>query len=147
MKRNINLFAAGAILALALTSCFGGGGVTVNSEKTQLYVGVYEGGLVENGDKGLLCDEVDQWLQDSARKSGDCEIIHNAEKGYYIVYYVGDGLLKWQSSANETLVNNACEEEYKTFEEKYEISDFSKKAIQLIKEVDMSYVAETTAAQ
>lgn len=108
--------------------------------------GTYEGGLVENGDKGLLCDEVDEWLNDSARKAGDCEMIHNAEKGYYVVYYVGDGQLKWQSTANENLVSNACEDEYKTFEEKYKVSDFNTKAVQLIKEVDMSYVAETTAA-
>lgn len=107
--------------------------------------GRYEGGLLENADKGVLCDEVDEWLNDSERKAGDCEIIHNEEKGYYVVYFVGDGDLKWQASANSYLVNDACEKEYDAFAEKYAVSDIDKKVSKLIKEVDMSYVADTSA--
>lgn len=69
MKRNINLFATGAILALALTSCFGGGGVTVNSEKTQLYVGVYEGGL-ESGSYYKIAQEFEAKYADVSFEEG-----------------------------------------------------------------------------
>ena len=107
--------------------------------------GKYEGGLVENGDKGVLCDAVDEWLNDSARKAGDCEIIEDGENGYYIVYFVGNGDLKWQNTADNGLISAKYDEELATLKEKYEVSK-SLKAIKIVKEVDLSGLAETTAS-
>lgn len=109
--------------------------------------GNYEGGLVEDADKGVLCDEVDEWLNDSARKAGDCDIIHSDAKGYYLVYFVGDGMQKWQASANSSLIGNAYDAEYAELEKQYsENFKTDDAACRLVKEVDLSGAAETTAA-
>lgn len=84
------------------------------------------GGLVENLNKGSLGDAGDAWLYDSARKAGDCEIIEVEDQGYYLVYYIGDGDIKWQSDANNALVQNAYNEDYAKLEEKYVVKTVSK---------------------
>ncbi len=106
--------------------------------------GSYEGGLVENADRGVLCDEVDEWLGDSARKAGDCEIIHSEEKGYYVVYFVGAGDQKWQKTANDSLISDAFNTEYEELAKKHDVKVYSAKT-KLISVVDLSSAADTSA--
>lgn len=108
--------------------------------------GAYEGGLVENADKGAISDEADEWFYSADRKAGDCEIIEVKDKGYYVLYYVGDGMKKWQATANSNLISDAVQADYDELEKNTNVSDVSSKVANLITEVDMSYVADTTSA-
>ena len=51
-----------------------------------------KGGLYENVYKGQFVSEFDSWLYDSARKTGDTDIVYNdSTVGYHLVYFVGNG--------------------------------------------------------
>lgn len=99
--------------------------------------GNYEVGLRENADKGAIDTAVDEWLYNSERKNGDVEIIEVSGKGYYIVYYVGDGDIKWQANADSSLKNNKYSEEYDALAHKYVVSQHSK-GMKMISVVDLS---------
>lgn len=75
----------------------------------------------EDSDKGAVSDEVDQWLYDSERKAGDCAVV-TGEKGSYVVYYSGDGDIKWQAQANNSLMNDQYEEDYEALEKKHTVT-------------------------
>ncbi len=107
--------------------------------------GNYEGGLVEKADKGVIGDEVDAWLYDSARKAGDCEVIGVADKGYYVVYYCGDDMMKWQATADNGLLSADYEKDFKALEEKFAVT-VNTDATKYVKEVDLSSAADTSAA-
>lgn len=84
------------------------------------------GGLYENqgrGDAGI--DELDAWLFSDERKAGDYSQFSNGESDTsevtYIVYYVGDGLVKWQRDVDNDLTNEAYDADYEKLEEKYTI--------------------------
>lgn len=47
------------------------------------------GGLYENVYKGQMVTEFEDWCFDSARKTGDCEIIETTY-GYHVMYFVGE---------------------------------------------------------
>ncbi len=47
------------------------------------------GGLYENVYKGQMVTEFEEWCFDSARKTGDCEIIETTY-GYHVMYFVGE---------------------------------------------------------
>ncbi len=47
------------------------------------------GGLYENVYKGQMVTEFEDWCFDSARKTGDCEIIETTY-GYHLMYFVGE---------------------------------------------------------
>lgn len=106
--------------------------------------GRYEGGLRENADKGAISDEVDKWLYDSDRKAGDCEMITVDGKGYYLVYYVGSGDIKWQSTADASLKNNKYGEEYEELAAKYTVSEHSK-GMKMIDVVDLSNASSSSS--
>lgn len=108
--------------------------------------GKYEGGLIENADKGAIsgADAVDQWVFSSDRKSGDCEIIHVDGKGYYIVYYSEGGLLKWQNTANTSLTTERYQEDLSDMSDKFAV-DFSEKGLDFVKEVSLASKTTTSA--
>lgn len=108
--------------------------------------GNYEGGLVEGFDKGALGDEVDAWLYDSARVAGDCTVISVAEKGSYMIYYVGEGDIKWQAQANVALQEKQYSEDYEALQEKYPCQTYSK-GINLVSEVVLPATEDTQSAQ
>lgn len=60
------------------------------------------GGLYENIAKGEMVSEFDEWCYYSGRKSGDSAVI-KTDYGYHIMYYVGDGLKKWQADATDDM--------------------------------------------
>lgn len=92
------------------------------------------GGLAEGVDKGAIGDSVDAWLYDSARKAGDCELIQVADKGTYLIYYLGDGDIKWQAQADNALINDKYTEEYGALEDKYMVKTVAK-GLELVSEV------------
>ena len=93
-----------------------------------------EGGTKrEDSDKGAVCDEVDEWLYDSARKEGDCAVV-TGTKGSYVVYYAGDGDIKWQAQANNSLMSEKYDEEYSALAEKYTVT-ISKNGVGKISEI------------
>ncbi len=108
--------------------------------------GNYEGGLVEGFDKGALGDDVDAWLYDSARVAGDCTVVDVAEKGSYMIYYVGEGDTKWQAQANLALQEKQYSEDYEALSEKYPCTALSK-GINLVSEVVLPNTQDTQNAQ
>ena len=108
--------------------------------------GKYEGGLIENADKGAIsgADAVDQWVFSADRKAGDCEIIHVDGKGYYIVYYSEGGLLKWQNTANTSLTTERYQEDLSDMSDKFAV-DFSEKGLDFVKEVSLASKTTTSA--
>ncbi len=69
------------------------------------------GGLYEGVYPGQFVSEYDEWLFDSARKSGDVEIIRhedaepttNSYFGYHVVYYVGENDPVWKLTVVDAL--------------------------------------------
>ena len=49
-----------------------------------------------------MVSEFDEWCYYSGRKSGDSAVI-KTDYGYHIMYYVGDGLKKWQADATDDM--------------------------------------------
>lgn len=103
----------------------------------------YEGGLVEGFDKGALGDEVDAWLYDSARVAGDCTVITVADKGSYMIYYVGDGETKWQAQADSALKEKQYSEDYEALKEQYPCKSLSK-GLNLVSEVVLPDTTQDT---
>lgn len=69
------------------------------------------GGLYEGIAQGNFVSEFDSWMFDSARASGDVDLIQhvageddsNVYYGYHIVYYVGKGNPTWMNTADSAL--------------------------------------------
>ena len=81
----------------------------------------YRGGLVENVDKGAIGDEVDAWLYDSQRSFGDSQVITVDGKGSYLIYYIGNGDVKWQHQAKNALTNDRYTLEYAGLEKEHAV--------------------------
>jgi len=64
----------------------------------------YNGGLYENITDGAMVGEFNDWCFDSSRKYGDVGLIET-DYGWHIMYFVGDGLNEWQTSASENLIS------------------------------------------
>lgn len=58
--------------------------------------------------KGNLDTKIDNWLYDNVRKSGDITVIENGSM-VHILYYMGDGLVSWQQSAEESIKAAYCD--------------------------------------
>lgn len=97
--------------------------------------GNYEGGLIENADYNALSEAVDTWVFDSARQTGDTEMIFVEDDGYYILYFVGDAKIKWQYSADNALKNEQYSEDYSELEENTKVT-FKTKGISLVQEIN-----------
>ena len=73
------------------------------------------GGFYENMEKDAAFTEIEDWVYDAERKSGDTNLI-KTENGYYLVYFVGDGMIAWKSSASTTLLNKDYMELYEQYQ-------------------------------
>lgn len=96
--------------------------------------GSVEGGLIENATKGVINDEASEWIFSSDRKQGDCTIVELEGRGYYILYFEGDGDLCWQADADTQLKTEKYEADVKVFEETHKV-EFYKKGVGLVKSV------------
>ncbi len=94
------------------------------------------GAIGENADKGSVSDEADTWLYSADRKEGDCEMF-KTEQGYTIVYYMGEGDVKWQAQADTALINEAYSDEYTDLEKEYDPTSYTK-GLALVVAVDLS---------
>ena len=80
------------------------------------------GGLYENQGIGELpTDELNDWLFSDERVAGDYTYASNGEKDanevVYVLYYTGEGLIKWHRDVDNTMVSEAYSEDYKKLEE------------------------------
>lgn len=96
--------------------------------------GRYEGGLIENADYKVLSETVDEWVFDPARQAGDTDKIFVENDGYYVLYFSGNGKIKWQYNADNALKNEQYSKDYSEFAEKIKVT-FKTKGISLVQEV------------
>ena len=65
---------------------------------------------MENIRPGMMSEDMEAWLSDSARKAGDTVAISPEEDGYsYVLYYLSEGDPFWMVSAKNTLLGTAME--------------------------------------
>lgn len=85
------------------------------SKLARMYSGDFitasDGGLLEGVTKGLTYDEFDAWCFDESRRYGDCEIISVTDdiraeniSGYYILFYIGEGLPAYKAQIKAQIV-------------------------------------------
>ncbi|MCM1216651.1 MAG: peptidylprolyl isomerase [Lachnospiraceae bacterium] len=68
------------------------------------------GGLMENVQPGSMPLEMEAWLSDSARSTGDATVISPEGDAYsYVLYYLGESDPWWMVSAKNTLLGTAME--------------------------------------
>lgn len=82
-----------------------------SASKGGLYEGVYEGKMVE---------EFNDWLFDGSRKPGDTGIVETTY-GFHIMYYVGEGLTAWKSTADSALRTQDMNTTISGLVEEYEV--------------------------
>ena len=99
--------------------------------------GLYDGGLLENADYNALSEDVDAWAFDSARQPGDTEMIFVEDDGYYILYFSGEGAIKWQSLADNALKNQQYQEDYEALAAETAVT-FKSKGVSLVQEVRLA---------
>lgn len=99
--------------------------------------GMYEGGLIENADYNAISETVDEWVFDSARQPGDTEMIFVENDGYYILYYSGEGAVKWQYVADSALKNQQYQEDYEEIKTEKTVT-FKSKGVSLVQEVRLA---------
>lgn len=76
------------------------------------------GGLYENVYEGQMVPEFDSWIFDSARSTGDVDLVQT-DYGYHIIYFIGDGLARWQGDVRSALSDNKYTEWKTATAEKY----------------------------
>jgi hypothetical protein len=74
--------------------------------------------LYRNVSPGDMIEEIDAWLFDSSRMSGDTGIVHT-DYGYHILYYVGEDDPLWMSIARTKLLDLRYDETLKQKLEAY----------------------------
>ncbi|MDR1206637.1 MAG: peptidylprolyl isomerase [Peptococcaceae bacterium] len=67
------------------------------------------GGLYENVYKGQMVKPFEDWCFDSGRKPGDTGIVET-DYGYHVMYYVGEGEVRWETVVKESLETQAYQE-------------------------------------
>ena len=73
------------------------------------------GGFYENMERDAAFTEIEDWVYDAERKTGETSLI-KTENGYYLIYFVGDGMIAWKSSASTTLLNKDYMELYEQYQ-------------------------------
>ena len=80
-----------------------------------------DGGIIEKIYKGQLVEEIEEFLFEADRKSGDYKIIKSTY-GYHLVYYKGTNVEKWKIDAEELLISQDFEAESQKLFDEYGIS-------------------------
>ena len=94
------------------------------------------GGLYENQAKNEFgIPEMEDWLFSADRKEGDYAAFSNGQKDasevIYVVYYTGEGIMKWQREVDNVLVSEKYEKEYTKLEEKHAVKTDLKEAYKI----------------
>lgn len=70
--------------------------------------------------KGYMVEEFENWIFDSARKAGDCDIVET-EYGYHIIYFVGTDEIAWKITANAGVESEEYSAYMEALKAKYEV--------------------------
>ncbi len=79
-----------------------------------------DGGLYENVAKGAMVEEFENWIYDEARKAGDVELVKTTY-GWHMMYYVGEGDIAWESTAEAGLKEEAYEDKLEELSKQYKL--------------------------
>lgn len=103
----------------------------------------YTASEASSADHGVVCDAVDEWVFDDARKEGDYTLV-NDDDGYYLVYYVSTDKIAWQNSADSQLRQEAYQTKLDELTEQYKCENLATPADikGLISIVDLSALAQ-----
>ncbi len=74
-----------------------------------------------NVKSGEMVTEFDAWIFDSARQSGDTELVLT-EYGYHLMYFVGEGDPSWIADCKEAITGEKTGDLYEEYEAKYAVS-------------------------
>lgn len=80
-----------------------------------------EGGIYENVYEGQMVTEFNDWIFDSSRRSGDSDIVETSY-GYHIIYFIGDGLPRWQSEVETDLLTEKYDALYSSLVQNYTVT-------------------------
>ena len=79
------------------------------------------GGLYENVPAGQMVTEFNDWMFDKSRKVGDTDVI-KTDYGYHVMYFVGDGLSSWESTAMSSLKSESYNKRLEELLKKYKVT-------------------------
>ncbi len=79
------------------------------------------GGLEKNVAEGMMMSNINTWLFDAARKSGDVTVMESTA-GYNVLYYVGDGERVWQASVREDAIGDKYNDLYEQLKEAHKVT-------------------------
>lgn len=79
------------------------------------------GGLYEAVYPGSMNADVEAWCFDSARQTGDTGIVES-EDGIHLIYFVGEGLVRWKAMVDEKQRSDDYEIAYANLREKYTVT-------------------------
>lgn len=82
------------------------------------------GGLYRRVARGDMTEAFDDWCFDSARTSGETDII-KTDYGYHVMYYVGDNIENWETDYFTDVAGEAMNDLYIAYSSKYDISENS----------------------
>ena len=78
------------------------------------------GGLYENVAKGAMVEEFENWIYDEARQVGDVELVKTTY-GWHMMYYVGEGAIAWENTAESGLKEEAYNDKLEELTEEYKV--------------------------
>jgi hypothetical protein len=82
------------------------------------------GGLYENIYKGQMVKPFEDWCFAPGRKPGDTGIVET-DYGYHIMYYVGEGDVRWETMVKESLETQAYQEMLEESTNQYPVTENS----------------------
>lgn len=82
---------------------------------------VRTGGLYENIAEGEMVTEFNDWIFDTARKTGDTDIV-KTDYGYHIMYFETEGMAAWENQVKTTLKQEAYSKDYEALKATYPIT-------------------------
>ena len=78
-------------------------------------------GLYQNFALGAMTEEFEEWSFDETREVGDTGIV-KTNFGYHIMYFCGDGLLKYQADIVDIITQEALADRIDELSEKYSVT-------------------------
>lgn len=85
------------------------------------FVTAYDGGLFPGVVKGEAIEAYDAWCYDEERKAGDTGVVSTVY-GYYMMYYIGEGRLAYESDIEAKIKTDRYDEAFKAFSDKYTVT-------------------------
>lgn len=80
-----------------------------------------KGGLMENCLKDQIDESLSKWIYDSSREYADYSIIKQNEEGYYIAFYVGDGIESWKAVADHYIRDDEINQQFEIWQKEFHV--------------------------